>query len=151
MAMLDRLNTDLIQAMKSGQRERADLIRHLKSDIKYREIEKREALTEDDIIKVLASAAKRRRESIEQFARGGREDLVARERAQLELIEGYLPQALSEAELTAIVEKAIADSGAAGPADMGKVMKLLMPEVGGRADGKLVSRLVQARLAATPQ
>lgn len=150
MSLLDKLNADLKDAMKSGQRERADLIRNLKSDIKYREIDKRDALTEDDLLKVLAAAAKKRRDAIEQFEKGGREDLVAREQAQLEMIEGYLPKALSEDEIIELVDKAIGESGAAGPGDMGRVMKLVMPATAGRADGKLVSRLVQTRLAPKP-
>ena len=150
MSLLDKLNADLKDAMKSGQRERADLIRNLKSDIKYREIDKKDALTEDDLLKVLAAAAKKRRDAIEQFEKGSREDLVAREQAQLEMIEGYLPKALSEDEIIELVDKAIGESGAAGPGDMGRVMKLVMPATAGRADGKLVSRLVQTRLAPKP-
>jgi uncharacterized protein YqeY len=147
MSLLDTLNIDLKVALKSGQRERADLIRNLKSDLQYKEIEKKGPLTDDEIIMVVASAAKRRRESIEQFEKGGRADLVAREQGQLDLIAGYLPEALSEVELVQLVEKAVTESGASGLSEMGKVMKVLMPEVGARADGKLVSRLVQTRLA----
>lgn len=147
MSLLDTLNSDLKTAMKAGERDRAELIRNLKSDLKYREIEKREPLTEEDMLKVLASAAKKRRDAIEQFEKGGREDLVARERGQLELIEDYLPKGLSEAEILDIVDKAIGESGAAGPADMGKVMKIVMPAVGARADGNLVRKIVQTRLS----
>jgi uncharacterized protein YqeY len=147
MSLLDTLNIDLKVALKSGQRERADLIRNLKSDLQYKEIEKKGPLTDDEIIMVVASAAKRRRESIEQFEKGGRADLVAREQGQLDLIAGYLPEALSEVELVQLVEKAVTESGASGLSEMGKVMKVLMPEIGARADGKLVSRLVQTRLA----
>ncbi len=150
MSLLDTLNADLKVALKSGQRERAELIRNLKSDLQYKEIEKKEPLTAAEMVQVVAAAAKRRRDSIEQFEKGGRADLVAREQGQLDLIAGYLPEALSEAELVPLVEKAVTESSASGPAEMGKVMKLLMPEVGARADGKLVSRLVQTRLSAKP-
>jgi hypothetical protein len=146
MTLLDTLNSDLKDALKGGQRERADLIRNLKSDLKYREIEKRESLTEEDMIAVLASAAKKRREAIEQYQAAGRDDLVQREQGQLDLINHYLPQPLSENELLELIDAAIAESGASGAADMGKVMKLIMPKVKGRAEGNVVRQLVQSRL-----
>jgi hypothetical protein len=146
MTLLDTLNSDLKDALQGGQRERADLIRNLKSDLKYREIEKRESLTEEEMIAVLASAAKKRREAIEQYQAAGRDDLVQREQGQLDLINHYLPQPLSENELLELIDAAIAESGASGAADMGKVMKLIMPKVKGRAEGNVVRQLVQSRL-----
>jgi uncharacterized protein YqeY len=147
MSLLDNLNSDLKEALRNRDGERADLIRNLKSDLKYREIDKKAPLSDDDMVAVLSSAAKKRREAIEQFQAGGRDDLVQRETRQLDLINGYLPQQLSEEELAEVVEGVISEIGAVGPADLGKVMRELMPKVRGRADGSIVKQIVAARLA----
>ena len=147
MSLLDTLNSDLKSALKGGNREKADLIRNLKSDLKYREIDKKAPLTDDEMVAVLASAAKKRREAIEQFAAGGRDDLVKRETEQLELITGYLPQQMSDEEVAKLASEIIAELGAAGPADLGKVMKEIMPKTKGRADGSRVREIVAAQLS----
>lgn len=148
MSLLKQIDQDLIKALKGGDREAATTLRGLKSDMKYYQIEKKlEELTDDDIIAVLSSAAKRRKDSIEQFQNGGRDDLVAKETRELEVIKAYLPEEMSEAEIETLVKESIAESGAASPADLGKVMKILMPKVKGKADGKLVNQIVRRLLA----
>ncbi|MEZ5359519.1 MAG: GatB/YqeY domain-containing protein [Candidatus Zixiibacteriota bacterium] len=147
MSLLDRIDQDLIKALKSGEKDATVTLRGLKSDIKYFKINNTlKEVTDDDIIKVMAQAAKQRRDSIEKFEQGGREDLVAKEKAELEIIARYLPAGLKPEELAAIVDEVVAEVGASSPADMGKVMKAVMPKVQGRADGKAVKDAVMARL-----
>jgi len=139
MSLLKQIDADLIKALKSGDKHLALTLRGLKSDIKYFQINNiLSELTDDDIIKVLTCAAKQRRDSIEQFTQGGRDDLVAKESRELEIIKDYLPEELSPEEIDRLIRESIAEAGAAGPADMGKVMKAVMPKVKGRADGKAV-------------
>ncbi|MBU0982356.1 MAG: GatB/YqeY domain-containing protein [candidate division Zixibacteria bacterium] len=147
MSLIKTIDQDVIGALKAGEKEKLTVLRGLKSDLKYRQIKEGAELTDEQVLEVLTSAAKKRRESIEQFRNGGREDLVAKESRELAVIEAYLPKQLSEEELRAIVQQAVAESGAASPKDMGLVMKVLMPRVKGLADGKLVSRLVTELLA----
>jgi uncharacterized protein len=147
MSLLETLNSDLIVALKKGDKNRVEVIRGLKSDIKYKEIDKREPLTEEDVLGVLAAAAKRRRDSIEQFQRGGRDDLVLKESGELEIITSYLPQQLSDAELQEIVGATLLEIGAKTPADLGKVMKAIMPKVKGRADGNRVRQMIALKLS----
>ncbi len=149
MPLLDRINEDTIKALKGGDQHAATTLRGLKSDLKYYQIDKRlEALTDDDVVVVLSTAAKRRRDSIEQFKTGGRDDLVAKESRELDIILGYLPRQLSADELTTMVQEAITETGAATPADLGKVMKAAIPKVQGRADGKLIKETVIRLLSA---
>ncbi len=147
MAIIDHIDQDLIEALKGGNKQKVTVLRGLKSDIKYRQIETREELTDEQVTEVLASSAKKRRESIEQYAAAGRQDLVDKENFELDVIQGYLPEQLSEDELRTLVTEAIAESGAESPKDMGKVMKILMPRIKGKADGKLVNKLVSEILA----
>jgi uncharacterized protein len=147
MSLLETLNSDLIVALKKGDKNRVEVIRGLKSDIKYKEIEKREPLTEEDTLGVLAAAAKRRRDSIEQFRQGGRDDLVMKESGELEIITSYLPQQLSDEQLQEIVEATLLEIGAKTPADLGKVMKEIMPKVKGRADGNRVRQIIALKLS----
>lgn len=114
------------------------------------EVAKRRALTDEEAIAVLGKQAKMRRESIEAFGKGGREDLVAKERAELAVIESYLPQQMSREEVAALARAAIAETGAASPADQGKVMQKLMPQVRGKAEGKVVAEVVGALLRGQP-
>jgi len=147
-----RILDDLTAAMKAGDKERVGVLRLLKSEIQREEVDLRAskgagyALTDDEVLAVLTRAAKQRRESIESFRGGGRDDLADKEAAELEVIRGYLPEQLDRNALESLVAEAIAESGAAGPRDMGKVMKVLMPKVRGRADGKLVNEIVKAKL-----
>jgi uncharacterized protein YqeY len=147
MSLLETLNSDLIVALKEGDKVGAEVIRGLKSDIKYKEIDKREPLTEEDVLGVLAAAAKRRRDSIEQFQLGGRDDLVLKESGELEIITSYLPQQLSDEELQEIVGTTLLEIGAKTPADLGKVMKEIMPKVKGRADGNRVRQMIALKLS----
>lgn len=148
MSILERLERDMIEATKARESERLGVIRYVRSELKNREIELGRKLEDDDAIDVLARVAKRHRESIDQFGDGGREDLVEREKRQLAVVDGYLPTKLDEAEIAAIVQEAIAEAGAAGPGDLGRIMKAVMPKVKGRADGNAVRGVVQTRLAA---
>ena len=147
MSLLDTLNDDLKTAMRAGDKARLEVVRGLKSDIKYKEIDLKHPLTEEDVVAVLSSAAKKRRDSIEQFRAGGREDLASKEAAELEIISHYLPKQLSDDELTALVVASIQSSGAAAPGDLGKVMKEIMPKVKGRADGNKLREIIAAKLA----
>ncbi len=149
MSLIERIDQDLMKALKGGDRDAATTLRGLKSDIKYFQIDKKlDEVTDDNVITVLASAAKRRRDSIEQFRNGGREDLVAKESRELDLIKAYMPEQLSADEIEALAKKAIAETGASVPGDIGKVMKALMPEVKARADGKLVKEIASRLLSA---
>ncbi len=146
MTILERLERDMIAATKAREAERLRVIRYVRSETKNREIELGRPLEDADVVEVLARLAKKHRESIDQFEKGGRDDLVDRERRQLAVIEEYLPAPLDEEELSAIVEEVLADVGAKGPGDLGAVMRTLMPRVRGRAEGAAVKAMVVARL-----
>jgi len=146
MSLKERIDQDMRMALKSGEKLKLGLTRLLKSDIRYKEIDKGKELSDEEVLEVLASAAKKHRDSIEQFRKGGREDLVKQEEDELKLILGYMPEQLNAEELGTLVEEAITEVGAEGEKDMGKVMKVLMPKVKGKADGKAVSLLVSSRL-----
>jgi uncharacterized protein YqeY len=147
MALKERLDEDMKQAMRAKAQLRLDTIRMLKSAIKYREIELAKALDDAEVTAVVAGEIKRRRDAIEQYRAGNRQDLADKEQKEIEVLQAYLPQQLTEAELRAKVDEAVKKVGAQGMKDMGAVMKALMPEVQGRADGKVVSDLVKARLS----
>lgn len=147
MTLLEKLSEDLKQAMKSGDKRRVETIRLLRSQLKDTQIAKMRPLEPEEELEVLNSAAKRRRESIDAYTKAGRTDLVANETAELDLIVAYLPQALSPAEITALIETAIQESGAKDLKDLGKVMGKIMPLAKGRADGKLLQQLVRERLS----
>lgn len=152
MSLRQRIEEELITALKAGDKEKLGCLRMVKAKVQEKQVELRgkkgrdAKLSDDDVIAVVSAYAKQRRDSIESFEQGGREDLAAKERSELQIISAYLPQQLSEDEVAAIVDEAVADSGATQPRDVGAVMKLVMPKVKGRADGKLVNRLVQSRL-----
>ncbi len=149
MGLRERLDADLKAAMKEKDELKLSVVRMLKSAVKYREVEGEKAVTLDEagILQVVATEIKRRRDSVEQYRAGKREDLARKEEAEIVILQGYLPAQLSEAELRAKVDEVVARVGAKGPKDMGAVMKALMPEVQGRAEGKAVSDLVKQRLA----
>jgi hypothetical protein len=142
-----RIRTDMNAALKAGERERVGVLRMLLAELRNKEIEKGRPLTEDEALAVIASGVKSRQESVEQFRAGRRPDLANREEAEIEVVRGYLPAPLSPQELEGLVEQAIAETGASGPKEMGKVMGWLMPRVRGRADGAEVSRRVKEKLA----
>ncbi|MFQ5779605.1 MAG: GatB/YqeY domain-containing protein [Nitrospiria bacterium] len=148
MGLQQRLMEELKVGMRAGDTDRVSVIRLLRAIIKNKEIEKGkgETLTEEEILKVIASAVKQRNESIEQFSKGGREDLVRKEKKELAILQSFLPEPLSEEALRVKVEEAIAASGVNDVKQMGVVMKRLMPELVGRADGNIVRQLVQACL-----
>ena len=146
MALKDRLSDDLKDAMRQRDAKRRDTLRLLLSAIRYEEIARKGDLDDDAVTQTLSKQAQQRRDSIEAYEKGARPDLVAQEQAELEIIRAYLPEPMSAEEVGAIVQAAIADAGATGPQDMGKVMGRIMPQVRGRADGKQVSALVQERL-----
>jgi uncharacterized protein YqeY len=133
--------------MRSGDALRRDVLRMAQSAIYNVEKAKRTTLSEDDVLAVLAREVKTRRESVEAFRTGGREDLAAKEEAEIAILQAYLPEALSEDELRVLVDEAIAATGAASARDLGKVMGWLSPRTRGRADGKVVSGMVAAALA----
>jgi len=152
MTLKQRIGEDMKAAMKAGQKERLGVLRMLRSKLQEAEVAGRVekgldySIDDDDALAVLASYAKQRRESIDSYRQGGREELALREEAELGIIREYLPEQLSEPEIREIVAGAVAESGAASPKDMGRVMKTVMPRVKGRADGKLVNRLVREAL-----
>ena len=147
MSLFEKIDKDIIEALKAGEKERLTILRGLKSALKYARIDKGDDLTDQEVIASLSSQAKKVRDSIEQFQMGGRDDLVAKERFDLEIISSYLPQQLTEDELRDIVKSAVEESSAESPRDIGKIMKLVMPQVKGRADGKMVNKLAMELLA----
>jgi hypothetical protein len=144
----EKIADDMRTAMKARDQARVGALRMLMAAVKNSEVEKLHELSDDEVVEVVAREAKRRRESIEAFEKGGRADLVEKESAELGVLEAYLPAKLSDEELAGIVDEAIAETGASSPKQMGEVMKAVMPKVRGRADGAQVSALVKARLGA---
>jgi uncharacterized protein YqeY len=146
MSLLTRIEGDLKSAMKASDRIKVSTLRMAKASLKNREIEKGSDLTDDDVIGVLSTIAKQRRESIAEFRKAGRTDLAEAESAELAIIQTYLPEQLSEEELTEIIVKSIEQTGASSLKDLGKVMKTVIPKVKGRADGRLVNQKVRELL-----
>ncbi len=140
------ITEDMKTAMRAKDAPRLSTIRMLLAAIKQREVDERIELTDSDVLAIIGKMIKQRKDSIAQFEAGGRADLAAVERAEIAVLETYLPQALSEAEIDALVSDAIAATGVAGPAGMGKVMATLKPQLAGRADLGAVSAKVKARL-----
>jgi uncharacterized protein YqeY len=147
MALKEVLDADLKAAMREKDALKVSVVRMLKSAIKYREIELMKPLDDAGVLSVVASEIKRRRDSVEQYRAGSRQDLVEKEEAEIRILQGWQPAQLTPDELGAKVDEVIARVGAKGPKDMGAVMKALLPEVQGKAEGKAVSDLVKARLS----
>jgi hypothetical protein len=143
----ERLQADTTAAMRSGDTLRRDVLRMVQNAIYNTEKARKVTLSEDEILGVLAHEVKTRRESIEAFRKGGREDLAAKEEAEIAILADYLPAALTDDELRALVDEAVAATGAASARDLGKVMGWLSPKIRGRADGKVASGLVAQALA----
>ena len=141
-----KLEDDLKRAMRERNAQRRDVIRYIRSEIRNQEIRLQRDLEDDDAIQVLSRQAQQRRDSIEAFQSANRQDLVEKERAELEIITEYLPRQMGEDEIRALVAQTVAETGAAGPRDMGKVMSAIMPQVRGRAEGRQVSALVSEKL-----
>ena len=148
MSLLKRIDENLKVAMKSSDAVRVSVVRMAKAAIKNVQIEKGRELSDEEILSVLSSMGKQRRESIEQFSRAGREDLAAIERQELSILQSYMPAQLSLEEVEKFIIQAIKESSAKSEADMGKVMKVLMPKIKGVADGKWVNTRVKELLAA---
>jgi uncharacterized protein len=148
VSLRDRIQTDVTAAMRSGDALRRDVLRMAQNAAYTIEKRDRRELTDDDYAAILAREVKTRRESVEAFRNGGREDLAAKEEAEIAILSEYLPQQLSEAEIQALVDEGIAVTGASSARDLGKVMGWLAPRTRGRADGKQVSALVAQSLAA---
>ncbi|HUV74493.1 MAG TPA: GatB/YqeY domain-containing protein [Anaerolineae bacterium] len=149
MGLKHRLEKDLRDALRNRDEQRKMTLRLVLAAIKNAEIEKRGELEEGELLAVLSKQAKQRRESAAQFAEGGREDLVAQEERELEIIEEYIPAQLSEEEIEARAREVIQEIGATTPSQMGEVMRVLMPQMKGRADGRLVNTIVTAILSET--
>ncbi|GGA36417.1 hypothetical protein GCM10007416_06660 [Kroppenstedtia guangzhouensis] len=146
MSLIERLNQDMKTAMKNKEKTTLSVIRMVRSSIKNKEIELQHSLTEEEALDVVAKELKQQRDSLREFEQVGREDLAQKARDEIAVLERYMPEQLTDAELKKIVQETIASTGAASKADMGKVMKAVMPRVKGRADGKRVNRLVQEGL-----
>jgi uncharacterized protein len=147
MALKDRITEDMKTAMKAGARERLATIRLALAAIKQREVDERIALDDAQVLAVLDKMIKQRRESITQFQTGGRADLVAKETAEIAVLQGYLPAQLTEAEIDEAIAQAIAATGAASVKDMGKVMALVKPKAQGRADLGAISARIKQKLS----
>ena len=146
MELRERIDVDTKNALKSGAKDKVSTLRMLNAALKNKQIEKRRSLSEEEVVETIRTLIKQRKDSIEQFAKGGRQDLVDKETAEVAVLEVYLPQPLSREELEVMVRETVASTGAQSAKDMGKVMKALIPMVGGRADGKLISELVKNSL-----
>lgn len=142
-----RIQEDVKAAMRSKDKERLGTLRLITAAIKQKEVDERIELTDTDVLAVLEKMVKQRNDSISQYQQAGRDDLVAKEQAELDIIKTYLPEQMSEAELEALVSDIVAATGASGMQDMGKVMGQVKPKVQGRADMGLVSKMVKARLS----
>ncbi len=149
MSLQERLFEEMKQAMKSGNPVRLSVIRMLRASIKNKEIErgKNRSLTETDLVGVVVSAAKQRKEAIEQYTKGGRADLAQKEQGELDILQDFLPKPLSPQELETKIKEAIQTTRASGMRDMGKVMQTLIPQVMGRADTAQVSQKVKELLS----
>ena len=146
MTIKERISEDMKAAMKSGDKAKLGAVRMLHAAVRKKEIDDRVELADDAVMKIISSLVKQRQDSIEQFAAGNRQDLVDKETAELKLLQAYLPAQMSQDELVKIIEAAILEAKATTQKDMGNVMKVLMPKVAGKADGKMVNQLVRERL-----
>lgn len=147
MGLKERLDNEMKQAMKAKDKNRLSAIRMLRGAIRDKEINDRVELDDDGILEVIASQIKKRKDALEQLRQSNREDVIAAEAEQIQILQEFLPEQLSEAELEKIVEQAIAELGAVSMRDMGKVMGKLVPQLRGKADNSVVSRIVKRKLS----
>ena len=147
MALKERLTEDMKSALRNRETVRLGLVRMIRSQIKNREIAKGNELSDEQVVEVVSSLSKSRREALEFAVKGDRKDLVAQAEEELEVLASYLPDQLSEEEIRSVVREAIDQSGGAGPGDLGRIMGAVMPRVKGRADGRLVNDIVRECLA----
>ncbi len=143
MSLRNDIAKDVTAALKAGDKPRLSTLRLLLSAVKYKEVDLRRELTDEETHQVVSTLIRQRQDSVEQFTKGNRIDLAEKEGAEIEVLKGYMPPQLSEDELRAIVKKAALETGASGAKDMGKLMKAVMPHVKGKADGKAVSDMVR--------
>ena len=147
MPLVDEIQKDMYKEMKEKEKERVNALRNIIGKLKYRYIDKGDKLTEQEEIKVIQSLAKQRRESIEMYEQGGRNDLVETERKELSIIEEYLPQAISEEEVRRLVRETVKETGAESMSDLGKVMPLVMKKGAGKVDGKIAQEILRELLS----
>lgn len=147
MNLKDRLNNDLKQAIRQGDERRKSTIRLVRAAITNAEIERGKELGDEEVLAIIAGQVKQRRESVAEFAKGGRQDLVDQEEEELRILLGYLPAQMSRQEIEAAARQVIAEVGATGLAQMGEVMRRLMPQLKGKADGSLVNQVVREILS----
>jgi uncharacterized protein len=147
MSLKTRINDDVKAAMRAGEARRRDALRLLLAALKQREVDERKELGDADVIAIIDKMIKQRRDSITQFERGGRQDLADVEKFEIDVLQAYMPQAMSEADIAAAIAAAIQESGAQGMSDMGKVMAALKPKLAGRADMAKVSASVKTKLS----
>ena len=147
MPLVDEIQKDMYKAMKEKEKERINALRNIIGKLKYRYIDKGDKLTEQEEIKVIQSLAKQRRESIEMYKQGGRNDLVETETKELSIIEEYLPQAMSEEEVRRLVRETVKETGAESMSDLGKVMPLVMKKGAGKVDGKIAQNILRELLS----
>ena len=147
MSLEERLVEEMKQAMKSNDKLRLSTIRMIPSASKNKEIELRKKLEDEDVVKVIQVMVRKGEESVEQFQTGGRMDLVEKEKKEIEILKSFLPQPLSQEEILKIIDQSIQETQASSLKDIGKVMKSVMPKIGGKADGKLINQLVKERLS----
>ncbi|MBT2665525.1 GatB/YqeY domain-containing protein [Bacillus sp. ISL-4] len=147
MSLLERLNNDMKQAMKNKEKDKLSVIRMLKASIQNEALKQRQELTDDEELTVLSRELKQRKDSLQEFENAGRSDLVDKVRTELVYVEAYMPEQLSEEDISKIVKQTIEEVNATSKADMGRVMGALMPKVKGKADGSLVNKLVQQHLS----
>lgn len=146
LPLLDRLDSDLKASLKAGEALKVSTLRMVRSALKYKEMQTGKELSEADVLDVLSTEVKRRRESVSEYEKAGRTDLAKKEADEIVILSAYLPAQMGEAEVAALVQEAVKATGASSPKDMGKVMSALMPKVKGRADGRIVNQLVKAAL-----
>ena len=147
MPLVDEIQKDMYKAMKEKEKERINALRNIIGKLKYKYIDKGDKLTEQEEIKVIQSLAKQRRESIEMYKQGGRNDLVETETKELSIIEEYLPQAMSEEEVRRLVRETVKETGAESMSDLGKVMPLVMKKGAGKVDGKIAQEILKELLS----
>jgi uncharacterized protein YqeY len=147
MSLEERLVEEMKQAMKSNDKLRLSTIRMIRSGSKNKEIELRKKLEDEDIVKVIQVMVRKGEESVEQFQAGGRVDLVEKEKREIEILKSFLPQPLSQEEILKIIDQSIQETQASSSKDIGKVMKSVIPKIGGKADGKLINQLVKEKLS----
>jgi len=147
MSLKQQLTDDMKTAMKAGEKDRLGVIRLINAAIKQKEVDERVELDDAAVLAVLEKMVKQRKDSVSQYEAANREDLAAVERAEIVVIDAYLPAKLGEAEILAAIDAAVAETGASGPADMGKLMGVLKPRLAGQADMGLVSALIKKKLA----